>query len=127
MEDHHEWPALKLASANTLRLSSLFLHSVREHPIEIMTMFMVSGTFAVGVWVLTAFPPTLYQDLMDPPLGWKDPAGDGEGRAMFERGTSYIWLMHTGLCCVQIASIAFFGWLGDHVGNTRQDGYPSAP
>ena len=98
-----------------------------------MTMFMVSGTFAVGVWVLTAFPPTLYQDLMDPPLGGKYSAGDGEGGggrrsggggAMFERGTSYIWLMHTGLCCFQIASIAFFGWLGDHVGNTRQDGYP---
>lgn len=91
--------------------------SVQEHPIEIFVMFMVSGTFAVGVWVLTAFPPSLYQDLMDPPLGYSQ--GRREGGAVFDRSTSYIWLMHTCLCCVQICSIAFFGWLGDIVGNTR--------
>jgi MFS family permease len=103
------------SSAKTIPL----VKSMMEHPLEILIMFLVSGCHSTGVWILTAFPPALYQDLMKPPLGQPRHGRRGEGGAMFDNGYKTIWMMHTALNFVPVISIGVFGYMADSVGNVR--------
>jgi MFS family permease len=107
----------KKAAANSQKIP--LVRSMMEHPVEILIMFIVSGCHSTGVWILTAFPPALYQDLMKPPLGYPRDGRRGEGGAMFNDSYKNIWMMHTALNFVPVISIGVFGYLGDSVGNVK--------
>jgi MFS family permease len=119
------------------------LQAVRTMPVEICLCFAVASMWCAACWLTVAFPPTLYQALMSPPLSERiraapSPAagalgggagGDGglhghEGAvlhegAVYRPGEQAVWAAHTGCCALQGLAILGFGFLGDVLGGTR--------
>uniref|UniRef100_A0A6U6BG11 Major facilitator superfamily (MFS) profile domain-containing protein n=1 Tax=Guillardia theta TaxID=55529 RepID=A0A6U6BG11_GUITH len=125
VEESSDFEELKKGDAQaSLPVKEAFLH----YPVEILLCVLAVTLWCAGVWLTIAFPPILYQDLLDPPMSVRESMGathaggaeasSGEG-AVFQRKETSMWVLHTCLCAVQGVAILAGGLVGDYLGSTR--------
>jgi MFS family permease len=103
------------------------VRALREHRTEIGLCITVSCVWCAGCWLTVAFPPTMYQILMDPPLSDRilgvvaSEAGRraGADSPVYRPGEDTVWIMHSSCCAFQAAAIVALGILGDKIGGIR--------
>ena len=110
------------------------LKALQRMPLDIALCAAVAAMWCTACWLTVAFPPTLYQTLMTPPLsarigsaavgqgarlGVDDESLGGLEGPVYRAGEEAVWAAHVMCCGLQGVAILVWGVLGDLLGSSR--------